>query len=54
MGLKVTLQGGKVLSVVPVEGQTPEEALEGALPGGAGSKARAIVSSRDICCSLSL
>ncbi len=28
MGLKVTLTSGKVLSVVPVSGQAPEEALE--------------------------
>lgn len=31
MGLKVTLTSGKVLSVVPVSGQAPEEALEQAL-----------------------
>lgn len=31
MGLKVTLTGGRVLSVVPVSGQAPEEALEQAL-----------------------
>lgn len=31
MGLKVTLAGGRVLSVVPVSGQAPEEALEQAL-----------------------